>query len=82
MRTIMSAAVLSAGLVLGGSASALAHGWDGQGDDDGQSSSACWIAAGAGDGKGFYTQGCQRTGDEHEDRDGFLFGSHFGGRQH
>ncbi|WP_229695036.1 hypothetical protein [Streptomyces lacrimifluminis] len=85
MRTIVAAAVLSAGLVLGGSASALAHGGNGQGYDDGHSSSACWIVAGAGHGQGYYAQGCQRSddkGDEREGHDGFLSGPDFGDRQH
>ncbi|MFI6341408.1 hypothetical protein [Streptomyces sp. NPDC050535] len=84
MRTIMAATVLSAGLVLGGSASALAHGGDGQGDD-GHSSSACWIVAGAGHGQGYYAQGCQRSDDEGNERqghDGSLSGPDFGNHQH
>ncbi|MFD7706760.1 hypothetical protein [Streptomyces sp. NPDC059786] len=55
MRTMVAAAVLSAGFVLGGSASALAHGGDGPGDDD---RGACGIFAGAGHGHANYGEGC------------------------
>ncbi|MET7436667.1 hypothetical protein ACWERY_15015 [Streptomyces sp. NPDC004082] len=71
MRTIVTAAVLSAACVLGGSAQAMANDWGG--DNDGRHVSGCGILAGTTAGSGeantYYAEGCLNVDDDDEGRD-------------
>ncbi|MFJ3228958.1 hypothetical protein ACIPJS_37150 [Streptomyces sp. NPDC086783] len=71
MRTIVTAAVLSAACVLGGSAQAMANDWGG--DNDGGHFAGCGILAGTTAGSGeantYYAEGCLTADHDGEGRD-------------
>ncbi|QCN84179.1 hypothetical protein DDJ31_03650 [Streptomyces griseoviridis] len=56
MRTTLAAGLLAVTAVLGSAGSALAH--DRHDDHSGGGFKACGMVAGAGNGKGFYANGC------------------------
>ncbi|MGW7265687.1 hypothetical protein [Streptomyces sp. NPDC054842] len=70
MRTIVTAVVLSAGCVLGGSAQAMANDWGG--DNDGHVSGCGILAgttAGSGEANTYYAEGCLNVDNDDEGRD-------------